>query len=728
MPVTVTDGYSASLIIDDAGKVAGFLNHDAVFYSSADRGEVTLDFDGSYDSGAVTNDPAHTPAGFLVELTRPTVPPPGPYTVTATWKVWNNAVGIGTLLVNLTATLVVHVSPPFTNASMGHFAIYNRVLDADAIARHYEAGHTAFSGDHEGVRLNRILDYADWPADWRDIDTGAASLTGENWDDGSATLDELHDAEANGGGVLFMSKDGKVTYRGRLSRVGVEPATTFAVDGPTAPEAPLAWSVDDTHVVNIITATRDAPGGISTTVIDQPSVDDLGEFRDDSFSLKVTTDKELIDRARDKLQRYKEPDVRVSQLVLNCSAGQSAEFWADVLGLEIGSCILLDNLPDYAPGDSLAYFIESVNDAVVIDGTVPIITFTYDLSPAAIWADWSDPTDHSSDPATDDTLTPDPVVSGDIGYTSDDDSVTMTWEATGTLPFADHYIVWLYADDGVTLVAGPFSVDAAGDLSYTFTGLDALTHYRFHIVAQTGDVNSSTVSVRVETAATPGSLAGTITGTTDVEGTLSIARAPEDFHIIGYVGFSKSEVSGTMTGGTSATVLEGTVEGTTDVEGALTYTPAETGGESLGGSDQTSANAISSDDFIWGTPFTLNDPITLTGIGFVADNTSNPSITKVAAGTTLEIRTSYTGSAIATGTVASDVLVGSTGEAPLASSVDLDAGTTYWLIAPGGTSAGIGMTLTMTPTGVVATIGPNSTTHFFTSVGLAIIFQLYGSD
>ena len=396
-----------------------------------------------------------------------------------------------TPLFKLYGRLDTNLAAGFGKAEIiGHYAVYDHALSADDIARHWHVGHDGFSGDSDGARLNRILNYARWPASWRDIDDGDASLAGEQWDDGSKLLDELQAVEVDGGGVLFMSAAGKVTYRARLARVAATSEATFDCTGNRAPEAPLEWSVDDTHLCNIIKATRDVPGGVSTTVIDHDSVAEYEEIWDDSFTLRVTTDEEVVSRAREKIQRYKDPDTRISQLVLNPSAstGPDAQaLWNLALGLEIGDKITLTNLPDHAPANEIDYFVESVADSNVIDGPKLLSTFTFDLSPAAIWSTWVDPETTDTVPESDDASAPDVLTTGSATVTSSTLVASITPTGTGLAP--DHYRFELW-DSGETTELDSVTV-AASVHSHTFTGLSGTTAYKVHVYAVRSLVDSS---------------------------------------------------------------------------------------------------------------------------------------------------------------------------------------------------------------------------------------------
>ncbi len=317
---------------------------------------------------------------------------------------------------------------PYESA-VGQVALYDRiVLTPEKVLEHYLAGALAWFGDPGYRRINRVLDWAGWPAEWRYIDEAdAGALLGCDWDDRTKVLSILQDAEEADGGLLFINGAGSIVYQGRLYRTHATPVATFEVDTESAPGAPLTWSTNDSRLVNIVNARRDTPGGIETTVIDHPSVAEYGEAPMD-LPLKVASDKEVIDRARQMIQRYRNPDVRVSALTLTPMTQLQ---WDLALGLEIGDLIVLDNLPSHAPDDNLAYFVESVSDSTKIDGEgQPQSTFTFDLTPAAIWLNWVDPETTTTVPdesGGDDGTVNRPANVVDGHASSDASSVTISW-------------------------------------------------------------------------------------------------------------------------------------------------------------------------------------------------------------------------------------------------------------------------------------------------------------
>lgn len=82
------------------------------------------------------------------------------------------------------------------------------------------------------ARLNAVLNHVGWPAGLRDFDTGLATVQATSFaapNDGGeqpALLHLLDVAEAEAG-VLYMSADGKVTFRNRISNSGVSPLAEF---------------------------------------------------------------------------------------------------------------------------------------------------------------------------------------------------------------------------------------------------------------------------------------------------------------------------------------------------------------------------------------------------------------------------------------------------------------------------------------------------------------------
>lgn len=96
-----------------------------------------------------------------------------------------------------------------------------RIDVSDALSVLTNAGLEEFTPDSElsGARINTVLDRPeiDWPADLRDIDAGNSLMLDADVAEGTAALTYLQLVANSEFGTLFLSKDGKITFRERNS-------------------------------------------------------------------------------------------------------------------------------------------------------------------------------------------------------------------------------------------------------------------------------------------------------------------------------------------------------------------------------------------------------------------------------------------------------------------------------------------------------------------------------
>ena len=96
-----------------------------------------------------------------------------------------------------------------------------RIDASDALSVLTNAGLEAFTPNSElsGARINTVLDLpeVDWPADLRDIDPGNSLMLDTDVAEGTGALSYLQLVANSEFGTLFLSKDGKVTFRERNS-------------------------------------------------------------------------------------------------------------------------------------------------------------------------------------------------------------------------------------------------------------------------------------------------------------------------------------------------------------------------------------------------------------------------------------------------------------------------------------------------------------------------------
>lgn len=231
---------------------------------------------------------------------------------------------VGAVLGGLTSPAFDITSQAF-DGHLAAFAIHDHPLAADRIAAHADAVLTGFAGERSGERVNRLLDYAAWPADMRDVDAGS-SLVGPQSLGGEAlpALQQVEDTEA---GALFMARDGKVRFRERHAMI-TEPvhAEAQAVFGDQPGE--LKYASDslrvgygDEKVRNDVSATR--VGGVTQRAVDQESVDGDGtvpgfgvRHYEPPGELVNVSDAEVFDHVHHVLALYSQPRPRVPDITV----------------------------------------------------------------------------------------------------------------------------------------------------------------------------------------------------------------------------------------------------------------------------------------------------------------------------------------------------------------------------------------------------------------------------
>jgi len=96
-----------------------------------------------------------------------------------------------------------------------------RIDASDALSVLTSAGLEEFTPDSElsGARINTVLDRPeiDWPVELRDIDAGNSTMLDTDVSEGTAALTYMQLVANSEFGTLFLSKDGKITFRERNS-------------------------------------------------------------------------------------------------------------------------------------------------------------------------------------------------------------------------------------------------------------------------------------------------------------------------------------------------------------------------------------------------------------------------------------------------------------------------------------------------------------------------------
>ena len=242
--------------------------------------------------------------------------------------------------------------------------------------------NASFSSADSGTLVGNVLDNANvkFGAE-RDIETGIStmqSLSGisEN------TLSVLQNIERSENGLLFMSKDGKLTFRSRHTTFPSTPDATFSDDGSDIPYLRVDYINDDNEIFNVVSLTR--TGGTTQTVEDTAS---QGKYLIRTLSrsgLYNDSDSEVNDAANFLLGKFKDALIRFDNLVVDLTEATTGN-QNSILDREVGDVVKVELTP---PGGGSPAQITSneIIDSISYNITPDIFSCSYKLSNADVQA------------------------------------------------------------------------------------------------------------------------------------------------------------------------------------------------------------------------------------------------------------------------------------------------------------------------------------------------------
>jgi hypothetical protein len=231
-----------------------------------------------------------------------------------------------------------------------------RIDASDALSVLTNAGLEEFTPDSElsGARINTVLDRPeiDWPAELREIDAGNSLMLDADVSEGTSALTYLQLVANSEFGTLFLSKDGKITFRER-NAVPNTPDLVFSDEV----EAGVYTGIQFADV-NIVYGSENLYNRIALSNAD---IFPEEAFADDATSQAVygprtLSQSGLLIQEPEQLQfladfflaRYKEPQYRFETVtvVLDTLSTVNQD---KVLDLEIGDIVLVRFEPSDIP-------------------------------------------------------------------------------------------------------------------------------------------------------------------------------------------------------------------------------------------------------------------------------------------------------------------------------------------------------------------------------------------
>jgi hypothetical protein len=178
------------------------------------------------------------------------------------------------------------------------------------------SGTTA--GESSGARIGKLLDFANWPASQRALDTGSSTVQVDPGTTGRTMLDTIQNvADKTEFGAFFVDQTGTAVFlsRNTLGQLAANPSTNYADDGSGITYQGIELTHDDVLIVNDVTVTR--LGGTAQNVTDSTSINTYYQHSGVRSNILVQTDAEALNQAKMLLAARKDAVLHISSFSLN---------------------------------------------------------------------------------------------------------------------------------------------------------------------------------------------------------------------------------------------------------------------------------------------------------------------------------------------------------------------------------------------------------------------------
>jgi hypothetical protein len=214
-----------------------------------------------------------------------------------------------------------------------------------------------------GARVSAILDQIDWSDQARSIDTGQANLSNFPIEANENAFSYLQQVAASEPGLIFIDKNGSLTFVDRTQTPSSENFVTFG--GTSIPFQSLGVSYGSDNLYNRVIISR--AGGGTAQATDPQSVTDYGLRVLEAPEVLLATDADVVELSLVLAQQYSQPEYRFSSLEVALHKLDPAE-QEDVLSVDLGSICRVDFTPN-GIGSQISRFVQviSINHTVRTD-------------------------------------------------------------------------------------------------------------------------------------------------------------------------------------------------------------------------------------------------------------------------------------------------------------------------------------------------------------------------
>jgi len=221
--------------------------------------------------------------------------------------------------------------------------------DATKVLSNYDRvalGTPVGAGEDSGARVDRVLDSVSWPvgSEYRDVAVGDSTLQGTTMD--RSAWEELLKVQDSEIGSVYVDAAGRVVFRNRHSLMeSTRSATVQGAFGDDVGQLPFVSAdtvYDDTTLNNVVRVSN--VGGTQQTAEDTSSQQQYLIHTFDRTDLILQTDTEAADYAAFILHQTREPELRVTSLVVD-PHDDPDDLFPQVLGRDFGDRISLTREP-----------------------------------------------------------------------------------------------------------------------------------------------------------------------------------------------------------------------------------------------------------------------------------------------------------------------------------------------------------------------------------------------
>jgi len=307
--------YNTATVWDGEDRYDGFVVFDDITQSvrsvEITRGKSSMTYD-HFDAGTCGLDIADFNSTFLPDEPNspyyPNVKPLRQVRVSATWSGETF-----TLFRGFVDQWQIRWEPrrEFTEVAVGS-------TDATKLLANFDTEYQGTDGDYSWERVRDFLLDKSWPTDFTDIDTdGFFAILVQDTADRRPLLPNLQEYETTEQGALFVSKEGKITWRNQAAANPLEvqdPDYIFSdTGGPgyvTMTE--IDYQVSDEKVYNVVSVTPTA--GSEQVASSSASIDEYRERALTLTNVPLTTDLQADQLAQIILDKEKLPLSRISSV------------------------------------------------------------------------------------------------------------------------------------------------------------------------------------------------------------------------------------------------------------------------------------------------------------------------------------------------------------------------------------------------------------------------------